>query len=158
VGGYTSSLGVYNAAIQISASLAVVIITPLYTTLLPEASSSSTNGGGVSNVLRLSIPFLMLVLLPASLLVVAGLATQLLTLFSGGGSYLAAVSVLQIISVLYLFYGIQYVLTSILQNTGLTVQALIVGAAAALADLGFALLLVPSSGILEERLAESLKL
>jgi O-antigen/teichoic acid export membrane protein len=146
IGGYTNSLGAYNAAIQISATLSLILVTPLITALLPEAASSSASESQVSNVLRLGIRFLILGLLPASL-IMAGLAKQLLSLFSGGGSYLSATGALEIIAITYLFFGIQSVVYSLLQAMGRTIQALVAGIAAALADIGFALLLVPSFGI-----------
>ncbi len=146
IGGYTHSLGAYNLAIQISASLFLIVITPLTTALLPEATSSSGSSDQVSNVVRLSIRFLVLGLLPASLLL-AALAPQLLSLFSGGGAYLSAIGPLEIISATYIFYGVQLMVYSILQAIGHTVQALIAGIAAAVADVGFALLLIPGFGM-----------
>ena len=147
IGGYTSSLGPYTAAIQISATLSLVMVTPLITALLPEAASSSTRDREVSNVVRLAIRFLILGLLPASLLM-AGLSGQLLSLFSGGGSYLSATGALEIIAITYFFFGLQSILYSILQATGHSVQALVSGIGAAIADIGLALLLVPSFGML----------
>jgi len=147
VGGYTSSLGPYNTAIQISATLGLVLVTPLMTALLPETSSSSKDDAKVAYGLRLAIRFLVLGLLPVSLLM-AGLSSQLLSLFSGGGSYLSAVGALQIMTATYLFFGGQAVVYSVLQALGRTAQAMIVGLTAAAADIGLALILVPSAGML----------
>ena len=147
VGGFTNSLGPYNAAIQISSTLGLVIVTPLMTTLLPEASSSSKDDAKMAYGLRLAIRFLILGLLPVSLLM-AGMSIQLLSLFSGGGSYLSAVGALQIIAVTYLFFGAQSVAYSLLQAIGRTIQVLIVGFVAALADIVLAILLVPGSGMI----------
>ena len=146
IGGYTSSLGAYNAAIQISTTLSLVLVMPLITALLPEAASSSGTEGDVSNVVRLAIRFLILGLLPASLLM-AGLTSQLLSLFSGGGTYLSATGALEIITLTYFFFGMQSIVYSLLQATGHSVQALVSGIAASLADVGLALLLVPSLGM-----------
>lgn len=146
MGGYTTSLGPYNTAIQISATLSLVIVMPLITALLPEAASSSKKVVETSNVMRLAIRFLVMALLPASLLL-AGLSYQLLSLFSGGGSYLSATLALEIIAATYLFYGLQYVTSSTLQATGLTLQALSASAIAAASDVGLALLLVPRFGM-----------
>jgi O-antigen/teichoic acid export membrane protein len=146
IGGYTTSLGPYNAAIQISATLYLIVITPLITALLPEAASSSESSIQISNVLRLAVRFLILGLLPVSLLM-AALSPQLLALFSGGGTYLSATGVLEIVSVTYVFYGMQLMIYSLLLAVGRTIQALITVIAAAAADVGFALLLVPNFGM-----------
>jgi O-antigen/teichoic acid export membrane protein len=157
IGGHTSLLGAYNAAIQISLSLTLVLILPLGTILLPEAASSSGNNAAVSNVLRLAIRLLMILLLPASL-ILAGLSTQVLSLFSGGGIYLSATSVLEIVSSTYVFYGIGFVASSVLQATGRTIQVLIGGIATALADVALALLLVPSIGIVGGAISKAIEI
>jgi O-antigen/teichoic acid export membrane protein len=147
VGGYTDLLGPYNTAVLISTTLGLVIVTPLMTTILPEASSSSRDDAKVAYGVRLALRFLMLGLLPLSLLM-ASMSSQLISLFSGGGSYLSAVGALQIISLTYLFFGTQSVIYSLLQAIGKTLQVLIVGLIAATADIGLALLLVPQFGML----------
>jgi O-antigen/teichoic acid export membrane protein len=147
IGGYTNSLGPYSAAVQISATLGVVIVTPLMTTFLPEVSSSSKDNTKVAQGVRLAVRFLTLGLLPASLLM-ASLSVQLLFLFSGGGSYLSAVQALQLMAGTYLFYGAQLMITSLLQAIDRTVQVLIVVAVAAVTDFGLAVLLVPSLGMI----------
>jgi O-antigen/teichoic acid export membrane protein len=147
LGGYTNSLGTYNAAIQISTTLGLIIVTPLITTLLPETSSSSKDVKQVEYGVRLAIRFLMLALLPASLLM-AGLSRQLLFLFSGGGSYLAGVGALEIIAGTYFFWGMQTAIFSVLQAVGRTIQALVVGTVSATVDIGLSFLLIPSMGLI----------
>ncbi|MDG6908080.1 MAG: oligosaccharide flippase family protein [Nitrososphaerota archaeon] len=147
LGGYTQSLGVYNAAITISSVLSFVFVTPVITTLLPEASWSSKIEGEVSNGARLAIRFSVLGLFPVSLFV-AAVSNQLLSLFSGGGNYLLGVESLQFISITFIFVGIQGIAYSILQALGKTVQALIAGAIASVADISLSLFLVPRFGIM----------
>ncbi|MDH2899881.1 MAG: oligosaccharide flippase family protein [archaeon] len=147
LGGYTQSLGVYNAVVTISSILSIVLVFPLITTLLPEASSSAKTSTDISNGTRLALRFLILGLLPVSLLV-ASVSNQLLSLFSGGGNYLQGTEPLELIAATFVFVGIQSVGYSILLALGKTVQASIVAAVMALADISLALLLVPSAGIL----------
>lgn len=146
VGGFTKSLGVYNAVIQISSVLSAISISPLLTTLLPEASFSSRSVDEVSNGVRLATRFIVLTLLPTSLLA-AALARQLLTLFSGGGAYLVGIGSLELLAVSYVLVGIQNIVYYILLATGRSFQALIVGGITTLADLAISLLLVPRFGI-----------
>ena len=90
VGGYLNpiSLGIYNAVITILTFLTYILLTPLVTAILPEASSSSKSFEKISNGLRLSLRFVFLGILPASLFI-AAVSPQLLFLFSGRSSYLA---------------------------------------------------------------------
>ena len=147
LGGYTQSLGAYNAALTISSILTVVLVFPLITTLLPEASSSAKADSDISNGTRLALRFLALGLLPVSLLV-ASVSNQLLSAFSGGGKYLIAAEPLELISATFVFAGIQSVGYSILLALGKTVQASVAAIVMALADISLALVLVPSFGIL----------
>jgi O-antigen/teichoic acid export membrane protein len=147
LGGYTQSLGVYNLVVTISSILSIVLVFPLITTLLPEASSSAKTSTDISNGTRLALRFLILGLLPVSLLV-ASLSNQLLSLFSRGGNYLQGTEPLELIAATFVFVGIQSVGYSILLALGKTVQASIVSVVMALADISLALLLVPSAGIL----------
>ena len=147
LGGYTQSLGVYNAVVTISSILSVVLVFPLITTLLPEASSSAKTDTDISNGTRLALRFLVLGLLPVSLLA-ASVSNQLLSLFSGGGNYLQGTEPLELIAATFVFVGIQSVGYSILLALGKTVQASIVAVVMALADISLALLLVPNFGIL----------
>ncbi|MGI0091164.1 MAG: oligosaccharide flippase family protein [Nitrososphaerales archaeon] len=148
VGGYLTpvSLGVYNAAITISGALGLVFLTPLTTAFLPEASSSSSEQGNISNGLRIALRFVTLGVLPASLFV-CGISLQLLSLFSGGGSYLAGVDPLELISSFYVFLAIQTVILVLLQAVGKTFHVMLVGVVAASTDICVALLLVPNLGI-----------
>jgi O-antigen/teichoic acid export membrane protein len=147
LGGYTQSLGVYNAVLTIASILSIVLVFPLITTLLPEASSSAKTDTDISNGTRLALRFLVLGLLPVSLLA-ASISNQLLSLFSGGGNYLLGTESLELISATFIFAGIQSVGYSILQALGKTVQASIVAIVMALADISLALVLVPTFGIL----------
>jgi O-antigen/teichoic acid export membrane protein len=156
IGGYTNSLGPYNTAILISGTLSLVLVMPLTTALLPEAASSLGKKLEISNVIRLAMRFMILGLLPSSLLM-AALAKQLLSLFSGGGSYLSAQEALQIISITYIFCGVQSLMCSLLQAIGKTIRALISGIAAAVADAGIAFLLVPGLGMIGGATSRSLE-
>lgn len=147
VGGYLPSLGVYSTAVQISSVLSIILTTPLVTMFLPEVSSSINRDIEISNAIRLAIHFLMLVLLPASFLM-AALSSQLLTLFSGGGIYLAGAEPLQVIAITYIIFAIHFPIYSALQAIGRTVQLLIAGAIVVAMDVSFAFLLVPTFGIL----------
>ena len=149
LGGYLGpiSLATYNAAVTVSAILSLVLITPLSTLILPEASSNAGNETAVSNVLRLSFRFVMLVLLPASLLL-AGLSTQFIVLFSGGGGYLAGSVPLLLIASFYVLIGLQTAIFFVLQAIGQTLRALIIAAITASVDAAFALLLVPHFGLI----------
>ena len=148
VGGYLTplSLAVYNAAVTVSGVLGVVLVTPLTTALLPEASSSSIKGT-VSNGFRLAIRFTVLGLLPASLLATA-LAPQLLSLFTSGGGYLAGSGSLELITLFYIFSAIQTISLILLQAIGKTTRVMIVGAITAATDILIAISLVPPFGII----------
>jgi len=149
-----TSLGIYNTAVTISNVLTFVLIGPLITALLPEASSRIRSLRDISNGLRLAIRFVFLAILPASFLV-AALAPQLLELFSGGSRYLAGSEPLQIVATLYIFLAVQTVIYSILQATGNTLEVLIIGVVAASTIFGLSLLLVPYFGITGASIARS---
>jgi O-antigen/teichoic acid export membrane protein len=148
VGGYLTpvSLGVYNAAITVSGVLGIVLLTSLTTALLPEAASSSIQTT-IANGFRLAIRFAMLGLLPASFLM-AAVAPQLLSLFTGGRGYLAGAGSLELISLFYIFSAVQTISLTMLQAIGKTKQVMIVGAIAATTDVLLAISLVPMFGII----------
>lgn len=150
-----SELGVYNTVVTISNVLNFVLITPLVTTLLPEASFRIGNTSEVSNGIRLAIRFVFLSVLPASLLV-AALSPQLLELFSGGTRYRSGAEPLEIIAVFYLFFAVQYVIYSILQAKGNTVQVFFISAVSALAIFGLSEILVPHFGLVGASVARSI--
>jgi len=149
-----TSLGIYNTAVTISNVLTFVLIGPLITALLPEASSRIRNPRDISNGLRLAIRFVFLAILPASFLV-AALAPQLLELFSGGSKYLAGSEPLQIVSTLYIFLAVQTVIYSTLQATAKTFEVLIISVVAAATIFGLSLLLVPYFGLTGASIARS---
>jgi O-antigen/teichoic acid export membrane protein len=64
---------------------------------------------------------------------------------------------LEIICITYLFYGIQAVIYSLLQAIGRTVHAMITGIVAALADIAFALTLIPKFGMIGGAASRSLE-
>jgi O-antigen/teichoic acid export membrane protein len=149
-----TSLGIYNTAVTISNVLTFVLIGPLITALLPEASSRIRNPSNISNGLRLAIRFVFLAILPASFLV-AALAPQLLELFSGGSKYQAGSEPLQIVATLYIFVAIQIVIYSTLQATAKTFEVLIISVVAAATIFGLSLLLVPYFGLTGASIARS---
>jgi O-antigen/teichoic acid export membrane protein len=157
VGGYLGpiSLATYNAAVTVSIILSLVLISPLQTLILPEASSSVGNEKAISNVMRLSFRFIMLVLLPASLLL-AGLATQFIFLFSGGGGYLSGSLPLVLIASFYVLDGFQIAVYILLQALGKTTQALIIAAFTGAVDVVFALILVPNFGLIGGALSKDM--
>ena len=148
VGGYLNpvSLGAYNAAVIISGILTAIFVGPLTTALLPELSTSKEDKD-ISNGLRLALRFIILAVLPASFLV-AAVPEQLIDLFSGGGTYLAASSSLELIAFFYLFVAIQTILIVLFQAIGKTINAMIVGVVSATCDIGVSVLLVPKIGLL----------
>lgn len=148
VGGYLNpaSLAVYNAAVTLSSALSQILVTPLATALLPEAASTSLQRN-VANGFRLALRFVMIGLLPCSLLM-ASLAPQLLSLFTGESSYLAGTGSLELITIFYIFSAIQSVSLILLQAVGKTTRVLFVGAIAATVDILFAVSLVPRFGII----------
>lgn len=150
-----AALGVYNTAVTIANVLNFVLITPLVTALLPEASFRIRNHSEVSNGLRLAIRFVFLTVLPASLLV-AAVSPQLLELFSGGARYKSGSEPLQIIAVFYLFFAIQYVIYSILQAKGNTLQVFVITAITAGTIVGSSALLVPQFGLVGASIARSI--
>jgi O-antigen/teichoic acid export membrane protein len=148
VGGFLNlgSLAVYGAATTISGVLGIVVLTPLTSALLPEISSSGSLGDA-SYGLKLAFKFTMLAILPASLLV-AGVSTQLLSLFTGSGSgYLSGSFTLEMIALFYVFLAVQNILLVLLQAVGKTRGVIVVGIVTALTDVGLALLLVPQFGL-----------
>lgn len=147
VGGYLnpSSLGIYQAAISVSSVLGVVAVTPLTTALFPEISSSRTLGD-VSNGVRLALRFATFVVLPTSLFV-AGVSSQLLVLFTGGGVYFGGTLTLELIALFYIFVALQTVLLVLFQAVGKTLEVIAVGVVTAATDIGVALLLVPHFGL-----------
>ncbi len=149
VAGYLNpvSLGVYNVAVTISTVLTTLFVTPLMTTLLPELSSS-TREDEISNGMRLAFRFLVLGVLPGSLLV-ASVSKQLIDLFSGGKVvYFTGAPSLELIAFFYLFYGIQLILVVMFQAIGKTMYAMIVGLVTAATDIGVSVVLVPRIGLL----------
>jgi len=153
VGGYLSSvtLGVYNTAVMISSVLTYVLVTPLVTALLPELSSA-LNASELSNGFRLALRFVMLAILPASL-VVAAMPRQLLLLFSGGGAYLSGTEPLQIISLFYVFLAIQTVIFALLQATGSTREVFLINVVTTVVDLSISVTTVPHLGIMGAAIA-----
>jgi len=149
-----TSLGVYNTVVTISNVLNFVLITPLVTTLLPEASCRIRNPSDISNGMRLAIRFVALLVLPASLLVSA-LSPQLLELFSGGTKFQSGSEPLQIIAVFYVFFGVQFVIYSILQAKGNTVQVFVISAITAATIFGLSVALVPTLGLVGASIARS---
>ena len=149
LGGYLDpvSLGIYNAAVTISSFLTFVLLTPLVTAILPEASSSADNSAEVSAGLRLAIRFVFLAVLPTSLFVAAA-SPQLLFLFSGQESYLAGSGSLQLIAAFYLFLGIQTVIYPVLLALGRTTHALLITASATATEIGMSVILVPHIGLI----------
>jgi O-antigen/teichoic acid export membrane protein len=147
VGGYlnASSLGVYQAAVQVSTVLGVIAVTPLVVAFFPEISGTQ-KPEAISNGVRLAFRFISLAVLPVSLLV-AGVSTQLLDLFTSGGVYLRGSLTLELIGVFYVFVAIQTVLLYLLQGVGRTTGVIIIGVIAAATDIGVALLLVPHFGL-----------
>lgn len=149
-----ASLGVYNTAVTIANVLNFVLITPLVTALLPEASFRIKNPSEVSNGMRLAIRFVILSILPASFLV-AALSPQLLELFSGSTRYQSGSEPLEIIAVFYVFFAIQYVIYSILQARGGTFLVFVISAITAVTILGLSVALVPQLGLIGASIARS---
>jgi O-antigen/teichoic acid export membrane protein len=149
VGGYLNpiSLGIYNAVITISSFLTFVLLTPLVTAILPEASSSLNDPRQLSNGLRLAFRFIILGVLPASLFVAAA-SPQLLLIFSGQSSYLQGSISLELIAAFYSLLAIQTVIYSVLQALGRTFHVLLITLATTSAEIGGSLLLVPQVGLL----------
>lgn len=146
VGGYLASLslGIYNATLQLTSFLGLVLVTPLITAFFPETSSAPNSE--VSNAFRLAVRFVMLTVLPASF-VLAGLSTQLLTLFSGGGSYLGGIVPMELIAFFYVFVALQGIAIYLLQAVGRTKQAMVAGIASAAVVITISVLLVPELGL-----------
>ena len=147
VAGYLNpiSLGVYNVAVTISAVLTTLFVTPLITTLLPELSSSAKEDE-ISNGMRLAFRFILLGVLPGSLLF-AAVSKQLIDFFSGGGVYLTGSSSLELIAIFYFFYGIQSIFVVMFQAIGKTMYAMLVGLVTAATDIGVSVVLVPKIGL-----------
>jgi len=149
-----TSLGIYNTAVTISNVLNFVLIAPLVTTLLPEASLRIKNPFQISNGMRLAIRFVFLSVLPASFLM-AAVSPQLLELFSGGTRYSSGAKPLEIIAVFYVFFAVQYVIYSILQAKGNTVLVLAISAISAVTIFGLSEILVPPFGLIGASVARS---
>jgi O-antigen/teichoic acid export membrane protein len=148
-------LVVHNAAVTVSLILGLILITPLSTLILPEASSNMGNEGAISNLLRFSFRFVMLVLLPTSFLL-AGMSNQFIALFSGGGRYLAGSEPLLLIASFYALNGFQTAIYFVLQAMGKTLQALAIAAFTAAVDAIFALVLVPRYGLMGAAVSKGL--
>jgi len=149
VGGYLDpvSLGVYNAAVTLSSMLSTLLVYPISTAVFPETSISSERAAEVSRGVNFALRFVVLAVLPASLLV-ASLSTQLILLFSGGGQYLRGTEYLQLITSFYLFVAVQSVTLVVLQGLGRSRTVLSVGLATAVADVLLSVTLVPPLGLL----------
>ncbi|MDE1854298.1 MAG: oligosaccharide flippase family protein [Thaumarchaeota archaeon] len=148
VGGYLSlgSLGVYNAAVQISSVLSSFFVFPLVTALFAETSFSSASEDEVRRGTSLAFRFSLVTLLPASLFA-AAMAPQLFDLFSGGGNYSQGIPYLQLITLFYVFTAIQTIAIAILQGVSRTRQVLVVGAVTALGEVALSVSLVPTLGL-----------
>lgn len=150
VGGVLSvtELGAYNAAIAISGGLGVVFFTPLNTAFFPETSSSPLDHRKLSTGLRLAFRYSILALIPVSF-AMAALSTQMIDLFSGGGSsYLVANLSLQLMSVFFIFVAMQGIPTSLLLSTGKTTQVMSIGIATVILNVVLSELMVPNFGLL----------
>ncbi len=150
VGGFMTGaqLGEYYAAIAISGGLGVILFTPLNTAFFPETSVEAKDPAKLSKGVRLAVRYTVLALVPVSFSL-AALSRQTLNLFSGGASnYLAGNLPLQLMSVFFLFVAMQGILTSLLLSIGKTVEVMIIGIITAVVDIGLALLLVPSFGLI----------
>lgn len=150
VGGLLSEaqLGAYNAAIAISGGLGVVFFAPLNTAFFPETSSVAHDRTKLRNGMRLAFRYAILALIPVSF-ALAGLSTQMINLFSGGGSsYLAANLSLQLMSLFFIFVAMQGIPTSLLLSLGRTTQVMLIGIATVLLDLFLSELMVPNFGLL----------
>ena len=139
----------------ISSVLTLVLLAPLVTAILPEASSTAHDATDTSNGLRLALRFVALTVLPASLLV-AGVSKQLLLLFTGGGSYLAGVVALEIIAIFCSSLAVQMVVFALLQAVARTLSVLVVSAATAGLELALSVLLIPHLDLIGAALARSL--
>jgi O-antigen/teichoic acid export membrane protein len=148
VGGYLSlgSLGIYNAAIQISSVLSAFFVVPLVTALFAEASLSSESEEELRAGTSLAIRFTMVTLLPASLFATA-MAHQLFDLFSGGGPYSQGIPYLQLITLFYAFATVQTIAVIIMQGVSRTRQVLVVGVVTAVGEVILSVLLVPGLGL-----------
>jgi O-antigen/teichoic acid export membrane protein len=148
VGGYLNpgSLAVYNATVTISGVLSSFFVVPLVTALFAETSFSAKKTEEVSAGAGLAIRFLMVTLLPASLFA-AALAPQLFSLFSGGGGYSQGIPYLELITLFYVFYGVQTMGIYILQGVGRTRQVLAVGGVTAVGEVILSASLVPGLGL-----------
>jgi O-antigen/teichoic acid export membrane protein len=153
VGGYLSSatLGVYNIAVAITSILTYVLVTPLVTAFLPELSIAM-NISQLSNGFRLALRFVMLAILPASL-IIAAMPRQMLLLFSGGGAYMIGTEPLQIISLFYVFLAMQTVIFALLQATSRTREILVVNIVTTLLDLTISIATVPHLGLMGAAIA-----
>lgn len=149
VGGYLNlaSLGVYNAAIQISSVLSAFFVYPLITALFAEASLSSRSDEELRAGTSLALRFSLVTLLPASLLA-AALSSQLFDLFSGGkASYTVGIPYLELITLFYVFAAVQSIAISVLQGVGRTRTVLVVGAITAIGEVALSASLVPGFGL-----------
>ena len=144
--------GSYNTAVTISNVLNFVLITPLVTALLPEASYRIGNPSDISKGMRLAIRFVTLLVLPASLLVSCAFSPAAGAV-SGGTRFQSGSEPLQIIAVFYIFFGVQFVIYSILQAKGKTVQVFIISAITAAVIFGLSVALVPSLGLIGASIA-----
>lgn len=150
VGGVLSvtELGAYNAAIAIAGGLGVIFFTPLNTAFFPETSSYALDSTKLSSGLRLAFRYSVLALIPVSF-ALAALSTQMIDLFSGGGSsYLVANLSLQLMSVFFIFVAMQGIPTSLLLSTGKTTQVMIIGVTTVVLDVVLSEILVPNFGLL----------
>ena len=149
-----TTLGVYNTVVTISNVLNFVLITPLVTALLPEASYRIRNSSEVSNGMRLAIRFVALLVLPTSLLM-AALSPQLLALFSGSSKFQSGAEPLEIIAIFYVFFALQFVIYSILQAKGNTIQVFFISVISAVTIYGLSVVLVPDLGLVGASIARS---
>jgi O-antigen/teichoic acid export membrane protein len=150
VGGVLSvtELGAYNAIIAICGGLGVVFFTPLNTAFFPETSTYALDKTKLSAGLRLAFRYSVLALIPMSF-ALAALSTQMINLFTGGGSsYLVANLSLQLMSVFFIFVAMQGIPTSLLMSTGKTTQVMLIGIATVVLDVVLSELLVPNFGLL----------
>lgn len=150
VGGLLSEaqLGAYNAAIAISGGLGVMFFAPLNTAFFPETSSVAHDHVKLKNGMRLAFRYAALALIPVSF-ALAGLSTQMMNLFSGGGaSYLEANLSLQLMSLFFVFVAMQGIPTSLLLSLGRTTQVMLIGIATVLLDLFLSEVMVPNLGLL----------
>lgn len=149
-------LGIYTVALTGSASILLILIMPLQSTLIPAMSEVYAKGGSnsVSTILKLSSRYISIVLIPACL-GLAVLSPSVITILAGA-SYLEAAIPFSIISIGLVMHGFSIALISAMTALEKTHRIALAVLLASISELPLTFVLVQYFGLLGAAVGKSI--